>query len=194
MDETARQYDKQYDETLVKLERAQAGNSTVSNRADQSLIQLLEQQRNDATQQLNQLHAGHAPSAAEGQLAAQQSQNNEQLEALHKECDALHEAAMKACAERDTARKANLKKQMASLTNSSASASETALHERCTKAEARVDELQKENTFLKEIQMAQSQMLDDQDLAALAKEEATATSAALGPLSFPALSGRGRAG
>ncbi len=46
-----------------------------------------------------------------------------------------------------------------------------------------VDELQKENNLLKEINVALSQMLDDQDLATHAKVEASATTAALGTLS-----------
>ncbi len=48
---------------------------------------------------------------------------------------------------------------------------------------------QKENDLLKEIKDAQSTVLDAQDRAVQSKEEATATSTSLGPLSFPALSG-----
>ncbi len=50
--ETAKKYEKQYRETLIELERVQAGNPTASNRADRALIQSLEEQLNNATQQL----------------------------------------------------------------------------------------------------------------------------------------------
>ncbi len=50
--------------------------------------------------------------------------------------------------------------------------------------------LQKGMDLLKEINHAQSMVLEAQDRAAQEKEEATATSTALGPLSFPTLSVR----
>ncbi len=126
----------------------------------------------------------------EGQLAAQQTHTNEQLEALQTEYETLREAAAKAVAEHDVFRKLNLKLRVASLGNSSASASESALQDRCMKAEAKVAEHQKENALLKEIAEDQSRILHTQYMAVLEKEEPIATSAALGPLSFPTLSGR----
>ncbi len=84
--------------------------------------------------------------------------------------------------------RAYLKLQVASLASTTTSATETALREWCTKAESEVDRLQMENNFLKEINVAQSQLLDDHNLAAQGKKEVTATSADLGPLSFPTLS------
>ncbi len=121
--------------------------------------------------------------------SAQQSQTNEQLEALCTECNTLHAVTVKAVAEHDASRRAHLKLRMESLTNTAVTATETALRERCTMVEAEVDRLQKENDILKKMNVKQSQWLDDQELAAQVKAEATATSAALGPLSFPTLSG-----
>ncbi len=77
--EVARRHEKAYHETLVLLKRAQTANPTAANQADQVCIQSLETQLNDANQQLRQLHA---PNAADGQMAVQQSQTNDQLEAL----------------------------------------------------------------------------------------------------------------
>ncbi len=127
--ETTKKYEKHYRDTLIELEQARAGDPAASNRADRVLIQSLEEQINNATQQLNQLCAGHAPSAAEGQLAAQQSQTNEQLEALHMECNTLRAAATKAVAEHDASRGAYLKLRMDSLTGTTTSATKTALRE-----------------------------------------------------------------
>ncbi len=69
-------------------------------------------------------------------------------------------------------------------------ASDSELQERCTKAETKVTELDEENGLLKEINEAQSQMLDAQDRAVQEKKETTATSTTLGPMSFPTLSGK----
>ena len=173
----------------MRLERTQAGNPTVCNRTDRALIGSLERQHNDATQQLNQLHAGHGLSAAEGQLAAQQSQTNEQLEALHKECEILCEGAAKVVAERDTVRRDNLKLRMASLTSKSTSTSEPTWWDSSLAAKAKLVELQKENTLLKEINVDQSQILDAKDLATLEIVDAAATLTAVEPLAFPTLSG-----
>ncbi len=120
---TARNFEKQYHETLVELERARSGNQSAFNQADQVHIQSVEEQLNNATQQLNQLCVGHAPSAAEGQLAVQQSQANEQLEALRTECNLMHAATKKAVAECDASRRAHLQLQMDSLNNTASSAS-----------------------------------------------------------------------
>ncbi len=80
--ETARRHEKDYHETLVLLRWAQTANPTAADPADQVRIQSLETQLNNATQQLRQLRVERAPNAADGQMAVQQSETNEQLEAL----------------------------------------------------------------------------------------------------------------
>ncbi len=89
-------------------------------------------------QQLAQLCAGHQPSGSEEQLATQQSQTNEQLEALQTECNAVCEAAVKAVAERElvrleveTSRKANLKLRVASHASKTTGESETTWQDWC---------------------------------------------------------------
>ncbi len=67
------------------------------------VIESLEHQLNDATQQLTRLRAVHAPGATEEQLTTQQSQTNEQPEPLQGECQTLFEATAKVVAERDIA-------------------------------------------------------------------------------------------
>ncbi len=85
---------------------------------------------------------GHPPSAAEGQLAVQQSQSNEQLEALGAECNILCTVAQNAVANCDKSRKAHLQLRMQSLQEKASSATEkSALREQCAKAEAEVDRL-----------------------------------------------------
>ncbi len=64
----------------------------------------LEYQLNDDRQQLTKLQAGQHFNTTEGQLATQQSQPNEHLEALHLECNALHEVTAQATNERDNMR------------------------------------------------------------------------------------------
>ena len=90
--ETARGHVKVYHETLVLLRRAQAANPAAVSQADQVRIQSLETQLNDATQKLRQLRVERALNAADGQMDVQQSEANEQLEALHAENAAAHEA------------------------------------------------------------------------------------------------------
>ncbi len=125
-------------------------NQSALNQADQVRIQLLEQQLNNANQQLRELRVGHASSAAEGQLAVQQSQTNGKLEALCVECNNLCAAIQKAVANRDSTCKANLQLRMRSLQDKASSATEnSALRERCMKAEAEVDRLRGENEILK---------------------------------------------
>ncbi len=117
----------------------------------------------------------HAPNAADRQMAVQQSQANEQLEALNTECDRLRVAVDKAVADRDHARRANVLLWMQSLQDKANSTTESnALRAQCMKAEAEVAKLQGENEIFK-------QMSEEQ-------EDTTATSAALRPLSFPTLS------
>ncbi len=141
----ARKYKKDSHETLVLLKRAQAGNLAAANQADRALIQSLEEQLNNARQQLKQLRAGHALCAAEGQMAVQQSQTNEQLEALHAECNKLREAVQKAIANRAHTHRANVQLRMQSLRDKANSTTEnSALRVRCMKAEAEVAKLQGE--------------------------------------------------
>ena len=111
------------------------------------------------------------------------------MEALHAECNTLREATAKAVSQRDASHRANLKLRMESLTGMVSSATITTLRERCTKAEARVKELLKENSDLKEINADQSRMLDNQELTAITTVGASTTSAALRPLSFSTLGG-----
>ncbi len=91
--ETARRHEKDYHETLVLLRRAQAANPATANAEAQVRIQSLETQLNDANQQLRQLCAERAPNAAYGQMAVQQSETNEQLEALRAENVVAHQAS-----------------------------------------------------------------------------------------------------
>ncbi len=100
--ETARKHEKDYHETLVLLRRAQAANPTTANAEAQVRIQSLETQLNDATQQLNQLRAGRAPNADDGQMAVQQFEVNEQLEALHADKVVAHKALEEITADRDS--------------------------------------------------------------------------------------------
>ena len=171
-----RQNEKNYHETLVLLKRAQAWNPPAANQADRVLIQSLEEQLNDAHQQLNQLRAGHAPSAAEGQMAVQQSQTNEQLEALCADCNKLNEVVQKAITDRNNIRRANVQLRMQSLQYKANSTTENSALRVCRmKAKIEVSTLQGENEILKQMSAEQ--------------ESTTANSATLGPLSFPALSG-----
>ncbi len=119
------------------------------------------------------------------QQAAHQCQTNEQLEALRLEFNALREVATKVATECDASRRAYLKLQIASLTDTATSSAKTALREQCMKAETEVVRLQKENAILTSVNMEQSQLLDDQELTAKVKKEATATSVTLGPMPLP---------
>ncbi len=100
---TARGHEKAYHDTLVLLKQAQTTDLAAANSADQVRIQSLEMQLNDATQQLRQLHAECALNAADGQMAIQRSQANEQLEALHTDIAEAHKALADMAAERDSA-------------------------------------------------------------------------------------------
>ncbi len=90
------------------LRQARAADPATASAEAQVSIQLLEAQLNDATQQLNQLRAERAPNAAEGQIAVQQSEINEQLEALRADNMAAHQALEEVIADRDSLRKANV--------------------------------------------------------------------------------------
>ncbi len=106
--ETARGHEKEYHETLVLFKRAQAANLATANAEDQVHIQSLEVQLNDAIQQLDQLRAQRAPSAAEGQIAGHLSETDEQLEARRAENAATHRALEEITADRDNVRKAHV--------------------------------------------------------------------------------------
>ncbi len=82
------------------LKRAQTAGLAAANQADQVRIQSLETLLNHANQQLTQLRAERAPNAADRQMAVQQSQTNEQLEALHAENEEAHKALAQVAAER----------------------------------------------------------------------------------------------
>ena len=99
--ETAREHERDYHETLVLLRQARAVDPATASAEAQVRIQSLEAQLNDATQQLNQLRAERAPNAADGQMAVQQSEVNEQLEALCADNVAVHQALEEVTADRD---------------------------------------------------------------------------------------------
>ncbi len=135
--ETARRHEKAYHETLVLLKRAQTKDPAAANQADR-----VEAQLNDANQQLRQLRAERAPNAADGQMAVQQSQTNEQLEALRTENAEAHTAITQLAAERDSARKAYVQLQMQTLKErAKLDAESTTLRVRCLQAEAEAMEL-----------------------------------------------------
>ncbi len=100
--ETARKHEKDYHETLVLLRWAQAVTPAAANAEAQVRIQSLEMQLNNATQQLRQLRAERAPNAADGQMAVQQSETNEQLEALRAENATTHQALTEVATECDS--------------------------------------------------------------------------------------------
>ncbi len=79
----------------------QTADLAAANQADQVRIQSLETQLNNANQQLRQLHVERAPNAADGQMAVQQSQTNEQLEDLRTENEEAHKALAQVAAKRD---------------------------------------------------------------------------------------------
>ncbi len=99
--ETAREHEKEYHETLVRLKQAQSADPATASAEAQVHIQSLETQLNNAVQQLNQLRAERAPNAADGQMAVQQSEINEQLEALRTDNVAMQQALEEVTVERD---------------------------------------------------------------------------------------------
>ena len=106
--ETAREHEREYHETLVLLRRAQAADPATANAEDQIRIQSLEAQLNDAIQQLDRLRAERPPNVVEGQMAVHQSEADEQLEALHAENAAMHRALEEVIADRDSIQKAHV--------------------------------------------------------------------------------------
>ncbi len=155
------------------------------NQADAVCIQSLEEQLKNAAQQLTQLRVGHSLSATKGQLAVQQSEANEQLDALRAECNLLLAATKKAVVDCDNSRKGHLQLQATACS----ATKNGALREQCTNVEAEVDRLRKENAILKQMRAKQSKSLDEKALAAQEQDDAMTPSVALGPLSFPTLSG-----
>ncbi len=99
--ETSREYERQYHETLVLLKKAQTADPATPNAEDQARIQTLEAQLDDALQQLDRLHAERDPGATDGQIAGHPSGTDAQLDALHAENVAAHEALEEITAERD---------------------------------------------------------------------------------------------
>ena len=75
--ETAREYERQYHETLVLLKKAQTANPATANAEDQARIQSLEAQLNDALQQLDRLRVERDPGAIDGQITGHQSGTDE---------------------------------------------------------------------------------------------------------------------
>ncbi len=140
--ETAREHERDYHETLVLLRQARASDPTTASAEAQVRIQSLEVQLNDATQQLDRLREERAPNAVNGQPAVQQSEAGEQLEALRAENAATHKALEEMTADCDCIRKAHVQLRMEALTeNAKQDAASSALEVRCLQAEAEVVEL-----------------------------------------------------
>ncbi len=176
--ETARKHEKAYHETLVLLNWAQTANLAATNQVDQVRIQSLETQLNDATQQMRQLRAERAPNTADGQMAVQQSETNDQLEALHTANEAAHKAIVELSAKRDSTRKACVQLRMQTITDKAKQdAASNALEVRCLQAEAEVVELKEKIGIL--------------ERRGGYHVSPTTTSATLGPYSHPALGGMG---
>ncbi len=140
--ETAREPEKNYHETQVLLRRAQNATPAVDDPADRVCIQSLEKQLRDADQQLRRLREERALNAADGQIAVNQDQVNEWLEALQIENKELHRNFAQMVVERDHARKEHVNLQMQTLRERAQwdTASNT-LEVRCLQAEAEVVEL-----------------------------------------------------
>ena len=131
------------------LRKAQAANPATANAEAQVRIQSLEVQLNAATQQLGQLRAEHAPNAGDGQMAVQQSEVNEQLEAHRAENVATHKALGEMTADCDITRKLHVQLRMEALMEKAKQdTTSSALEVRCLQAEAGVVELkEKINTL-----------------------------------------------
>ncbi len=140
--EAARKYERDYHETLVLLKRAQDADPATANAEAQVRIQSLETQLNNAVQQLNQLRAERAPNAADGQMAVQESEINEQLEALRTDNAAAQQALEEVITDRDNLRKANVQLRSEILTEKAKwDTASSALEVRCLQAEVEVVEL-----------------------------------------------------
>ncbi len=160
------------------LRWAQTEDPAAANQVDQVRIQSLEMQLNEANQQLRELRAECAPNAADGQIAVQQSQTNEQLEALCTANEEAHQALAEMTAERDRARKACVQLRMQTLTDKAKLDVEfNALEVRCLQAEAEVMELKEKIGTL--------------ERRGGYRVSPTTTSATLGPYSHPAFGGTG---
>ncbi len=140
--ETAREHEREYHETLVLLKRAQDADPATANADAQVRIQSLETQLNNTVQQLNRLRAEHAPNAADGQMAVQQSEINEQLEALRADNVAVHQALEEVAVECDNLRRSQVQLRSEMLTGKAKQdAASSALEVKCLQAEAEVVEL-----------------------------------------------------
>ncbi len=90
-----------------------------------------------------------APNAADGQRAVQQSEVNEQLEALRAENVVAHKALEEITADRDTTQKAHVQQRIEALTEKAKQdAASSALEVRCLQAEAEVVELKEKISTL----------------------------------------------
>ncbi len=140
--ETAREHEKKYHETLVLLKRAQAVDPATATAEDQAHIQSLETQLDDAIQQLDQLRAEHAPGVVDGLIAGHPSETDEQLEALRTENAVTHRALEEITADRDNLRKAHVQLRTEMLTEKAKQdTASSALEVKCLQAEAEVIEL-----------------------------------------------------
>ncbi len=176
--EAAGRHEKAYHETLVRLRRAQAADPAAACQSDQVHIQSLKAQLNDATQQLRQLRAERAPNAADGQMAVQQSETTEQLEALRTANEEAHKALAEVAAERHSGWKAYVQLQMQTLKEKAKMDAESnTLGVQCLQAEAEVTELKEKFGIL--------------ERRGRYRESPTTTSATLGPYSHPAFGGAG---
>ncbi len=147
--ETAKKHEREYHETLVLLKRAQDADLATANTEAQVRIQSLETQLNNAIQQLNRLRAERAPNAADGQMAVQQSEINEQLEALCADNAAVHQALEEVTVERDNLRRSHVQLRAETLTEKAKQdAVSSALEVRCLQAEAEVVELKDKLTTM----------------------------------------------
>ncbi len=99
--ETSREYERLYHETLVLLRKAQTADPATANAEDQAHIQTPEAQLDDALQQLERLRAERDPGATDGQMAGHPSGTDAQLDALQAENVAAHAALEEMTADRD---------------------------------------------------------------------------------------------
>ena len=130
--ETAREHENNYHETQVLLRWAQNATLAAANPADRVCIQTLEKQLRDADQQLRRLREEHALNAADGQIAVNQDQVNERLEALQVENKELHKNFVQMVVECDRAGKDHVNLQMQTLQERAQwDTASNALEERC---------------------------------------------------------------
>ena len=147
--ETAREHEKKYHETLVLLNRAQAADPATANTEDQARIQSLEAQLDDAIQQLDRLRTERALGTVDGQIAGHPSETDEQLEALRAENAATHRALEEITADRDNLRKAHVQLRTEMLTEKAKQdTASSALVVKCLQEETEVIELREKVAIL----------------------------------------------